>query len=229
MFSQKTLDFLFENRLRNSRSWFLEHKDEYTEYVLRPLTEMAVALTPAVSSIDDLIVTIPRVDKTISRIYRDVRFSHDKSLYREEMWLSFKRDKNAYPRYPEFFFALWPGGFSYGCGYYRASAETMETMRALIVKRDPAFARARTDYEAQQVFVMEGEMYKRSRYPDQPENIRNWLDRKNICFTAQSADISLLFSDALPQTVGERYKTLTSVYRFFTYIEERKWKNSSGC
>ena len=28
-FSQKTLEFLFENRLRDSRDWYEEHKDLY--------------------------------------------------------------------------------------------------------------------------------------------------------------------------------------------------------
>ena len=28
-FSAKTLDFLFENRLQDSRDWFLDHKDTY--------------------------------------------------------------------------------------------------------------------------------------------------------------------------------------------------------
>ena len=35
-FSQKTLDFLFENRLHDSREWFAQHKKEYQELVIQP-------------------------------------------------------------------------------------------------------------------------------------------------------------------------------------------------
>ena len=224
MFSQKTLDFLFENRLRDDKGWFTEHKSTYNEHVLLPLKELATALTPAVSAIDDRIVTTPGVGKTISRIYRDTRFSRDKTIFRDEMWLSFKREKG----YPEFFFALWPGGLSLGCGYYCAPAETMETMRELILQRDPVFMRACADHEAQQTFAMECERHKRTKYPYQPQHIRSWLDRKTICFTAESADVSQLFSDALPQTVGKQFEKLTSIYRFFLHVEERKWKRPCG-
>lgn len=228
MFSQKTLDFLFENRLRDDKGWFTEHRSDYDEHILKPMKELAAALTPAVSTIDDRIVTAPKVGKTISRIYRDTRFSRDKSIFRDEMWLSFKRDKHAFPGYPEFYFALWPGGLSFGCGYYCAPAETMETMRELILQRDPAFMQAVSAYENQRLFVIEGELYKRSKYPDQPENIRSWLDRKSISFTAQSADVSQLFSDTLPQTIGEQFGKLAPIYCFFTHVEERKWKKPYG-
>lgn len=224
MFSQKTLDFLFENRLRDDKGWFTEHRSIYNEHVLLPMKELAAALASAVSAIDDRIVTTPGVGRTISRIYRDTRFSRDKTIFRDEMWLSFKREKG----FPEFFFALWPGGLSLGCGYYCASVETMETMRELILLRDPVFMRACADYEAQQTFVLKGERRKRSRYPDQPEKYRSWLDRKTICFTAESADVSALFSGALPQTVGEQFEKLASIYRFFLRVEERKQKKPCG-
>jgi uncharacterized protein (TIGR02453 family) len=111
MFTQKTLDFLSENRFMNSKEWFSEHKEEYSKYVIQPLAELAAALAPTLSAIDSQIITEPKVDKTISRIYRDVRFSKDKLLYREEMWLSVKRDKKAFPGYPEFFFVVSPPDF----------------------------------------------------------------------------------------------------------------------
>ena len=88
--------------------------------------------------------------------------------------------------------------------------------------------RACAGYEAQQTFAMEGERYKRSKYPDQPEHIRSWLDRKTICFTAESADVSQLFSDALPQAVEKQFEKLASIYRFFLHVEERKWKRPCG-
>ena len=81
-FSPKTLDFLWENRMRNSRDWFEEHKSEYRSYVVEPLCELVEALTPTMLQIDSLFTVDPRVDKTISRIWRDTRYSHDKSLSR---------------------------------------------------------------------------------------------------------------------------------------------------
>ena len=224
MFSQKTFDFLFQNRLINSREWFLEHKAEYQNYVLQPLTDLSVLLAPTVSAIDDLIITEPKVDRTISRIYRDTRFSKDKLLYREEMWLSFRRNKKAYPNYPEFFFVITPGEFLYGSGYYSASPEVMDTIRELILKKDPMFLKALKVYEKQTGFIMEGDLYKRTKYPEQPENIRTWLDRKCICFMYKSSDFSQLFSDGLPDKIIKAYKEMAPLYNFFIYAESRTIK-----
>ena len=66
-FSAKTLDFLFENRLHDSRIWFEEHKEEYQKQVLFPLQELVRQLTPHVLKIDSQFTTEPRVDRTICR------------------------------------------------------------------------------------------------------------------------------------------------------------------
>lgn len=221
MFSQKTFDFLFQNRMNNSKEWYTEHKSDYNDYVLKPLADLATELAPAISAIDSHIVTEPKVDKTISRIYRDTRFSKDKMLYREEMWLSFRRDKKAFPNYPEFFFVVMPNEYIYGCGYYAATADAMDSVRRLILDDHPMFLKALKAYENQSDFVIDGDVYKKSKYPNQAENIRTWLDRKSICFMCKSTDFSLLFSDNLSEKLASTYKQMEPIYNFLTYAESR--------
>lgn len=222
MFSEKTIAFLAENAIRNSREWFNENKALYTEYVLEPLMELVVRLSPTVHNIDPLLICEPRVDRSISRIYRDVRFSRDKSLFRDVMWTIFIRDKKIYQGLPAFFFELGPGGFRYGAGYYIAGTDTMESIRSMILKNDPAFKKARATYEAQDLFSMEGEKYKRKKYPDMPLPVQEWLDRKTICFIHDSTDMAALYSEDLPDTIAEGFKLLVPIYNFLIKAEERK-------
>lgn len=222
VFSQKTIDFLVENRLRNDKEWYSEHKNEYNEYVLQPLKELCIALSPNISSIDDFIVTEPKVDKTISRIYRDTRFSNNKLLYRDEMWLSFKRDKQYYPHYPEFYIVATPKTLFYGCGYYATLPETMNSIRKLILDNDPVFLKALQAYEKLNTFHIDGEKYKKSHYPEQSDKIRDWLDRKNISFTKTCSDFSILFSEELPQIIAEDFRQTESIYNFFLYAESKR-------
>ena len=42
-FSPKTIDFLIENRLHDSREWFESHKKEYRDFVISPLRELVIA------------------------------------------------------------------------------------------------------------------------------------------------------------------------------------------
>lgn len=221
MFSEKTFDFLMENRFMNSKEWFHEHKDIYDEYVLKPLTELAIEMAPTMEMLDPTIVTIPKINKVLSRIYRDTRFSKDKSLFRESMWLSFKKDKKEFRHFPEFFVILNPQMLIYGCGYYYMQPETVDAMRELIEENHPLFRKALKAYEGQNIFTLEGEMYKRSKYPGYDENIRNWLDRKCVCFSHYSTDFSLVFSDKLGETVCNDLVKMKDIYDFLILAENR--------
>lgn len=222
--SAKTLDFLAKNRLRNSRSWYLEHKGDYQEYVLAPLMELVQRLGPVAKQIDPILITEPKVDRTISRIYRDTRFSRDKSLYRDVMWCTFNRDKKAFHCPPCLFFEFSPDGFRYGCGYYRATTQTMDAIRQLILEKDPLFQKAYTAMNSQSVFQLEGESYKRSRFPSQPEHLKQWLDCKNIGYIHNSKDFGLLFSDSLWEALAEGFLLLAPFYQFLCRAEARTHK-----
>lgn len=221
MFSPQSFDFLMENRFNNSKEWFHEHKDIYDEFVLKPLAELAVEMTPTIEALDPTIITVPKINKVLSRIYRDTRYSKDKTLFRESVWLSFKKDKKQFPHYPEFFVVITPQVMMYGCGYYWMQPETVKAMRELIVCNHPAWQKALKCYERQSVFTLEGDMYKRSKYPDYPENIRNWLDRKNICCTKYTTDFDLVFSDTLGKKLCEDIVLMKDVYDFLVLCEQK--------
>lgn len=80
--SRETLEFLFENHLQDSKAWFDAHRDVYQRAVLEPMQELSDALAPEMLKIDPQFVTQAKVGKTISRLRRDTRFTHDPSLYR---------------------------------------------------------------------------------------------------------------------------------------------------
>ena len=219
--TENALSFLFENRVMDIKSWFLEHKAEYDALVLQPLRELVSALTPALLAIDPLLICEPKVGRSISRIYRDTRFSHDKSIFRDVMWCLFIREKKLYNGLPGFFFEFSPRGFRYGCGYYQASSAAMDAMRAMIVGGEPAFKAALHAFSKQSVFHLEDSRYKRSRHPDQPEDRREWLDQRNLCFIADSEDFDLLFSDALSDRLAQDFALLAPMYAFMMSAEAR--------
>ena len=221
MFTPKTIDFLVENRIMNSREWYAAHREDFRRLVFEPLAQLVCEVAPAVSAIDPLIVTEPKTDKTISRIYRDTRYSNDKLLYREEMWFSLKRDKRRFPHYPEFFFVLGPNGFSYGCGYYEMSRAALDNFRRLILLRDPAAEAALDAFREQDRFELGGGKYKRTRYPDQPEERREWLDRRgDVRLIRHGRDARLLFSDRLGETLSRDFSLARPVYELFLLAED---------
>ncbi len=214
-FSPRTLDFLFENSLNDSKIWFNEHRDEYNEYVAEPFKEFTQALTPAMKNIDELITCVK-----ISRIYRDARYSRGKSVFRENMWCTFGRVRDLYKSLPAFYFDVSGNGFEYGCGFYTASSETMNNMRSMITSGSPYFAAALEAFKSQSVFELYGDKFKRNRFPDESEEKCDWLNRKTIGLTALSKDWELLFSDRLYEKVAADFTAAAPVYDFFMRAEE---------
>jgi len=95
----------------------------------------------------------------------------------------------------------------------------MAIMREMILENHPLFLNALKCYESQDTFVMGGEMYKRSKFPDQPEHLKYWLDRKNIFFECSQNDFKLAFSKALPDVLKKGFTTLKPIYDFLCAVE----------
>lgn len=222
MLTQKSVEFLKENAMRNDREWFHAHRTDYEELILRPLSDLVMCLADDMEKIDSFIITAPKIGQTISRIYRDTRFSANKALYRDHIWVSLRRSKKSFPHYPEFYFGFGDSEMFSGMGYYCAEARLMDCMREAVIRRDDRFMKALAEVECQDVFTIDGNMYKRSRYPDEPENLRQWLDRKSICFTKSSVDLTPMFSSDYADVLAEDFKKLTETYRFLIYCEGLK-------
>ena len=212
-FTEETVEFLIVNRINDSKLWFQDHREDYLRLVRRPFEALVDALAPTVAEIDPMLVVKP--NRCISRIYRDTRFSHDKSIFRDHMWIAFDRDHKEFPEAPGFYFALDPDGWYYGCGYYEAPPKVLEALRAMILADDPDAKKAMAAYKKQKVFEIEGKMYKRSRFPDESEEKRLWLDRRDINFGHSEDGFARLARDEdfIPE-IEAGFRTLVPMYEF---------------
>lgn len=212
-FTEETLEFLVMNKLSDSREWFHAHHDEYERLVVEPLAELVCALTPAMAEIDPNIICVPKVGKTISRIWRDTRRGPELPIYRDVTWLTFLRAKQQ--GLPGFWFEFSPRAMRWGCGWYQTDPATMAAFRELILRDDPAWRAALRAYKKQDRFVLEDERYKRSRFLDETPERREWLDLKSICLTHNEPDLESLFSDGLAGLLAEDFKRITPAYELF--------------
>lgn len=97
---------------------FEANKYDYQEYLLKPFKQLVNDLGCFMLSIDPLLETTPAVDKTISRIYRDTRFSKDKTPYKSSMWFSFRRPGRDSKEDPVYFFEISGDRYCYGMGFF---------------------------------------------------------------------------------------------------------------
>jgi uncharacterized protein (TIGR02453 family) len=79
-FPPAALSFFRALRRHNNREWFLAHKEEYLHNVKEPMTALVLALGEELRKFAPELWTDPA--KAIYRIYRDIRFSPDKTPYK---------------------------------------------------------------------------------------------------------------------------------------------------
>ncbi len=212
-FSEATLDFMALNRVMNSREWFHEHRDEYLSLVVEPIAELVEDMAPEMWKIDPSLIIMPKVGKSISRIWRDTRRGPELPIYRDVMWITLLRAK--YEGYPSFWFEFSPRCLRWGCGWYQTDPAIMDCIRGMILSHDPDWRAALAAFEAQKVFRLDDERYKRSRHPDAPENERAWLDQKSLCLTHEETRLDRLYSDKLAATLTRDFRRIAPVYEFF--------------
>ena len=221
LITDQALDFLFINRINNSREFYQEHKQEYRTLVVEPLAWLVEELTPAIKSIDHNIDCTPKIGKCISRVHRDTRFSYDKSLYRDTAWISFMRQKKLYNGLPGFFFEISPRFVRWGMGYYCASKEAMESFRELVAQDHKLFRATVKMAKSNPQLTLEGDSYKRSKRPDLSAVQQEYINKKSVCFIRYE-DISILQREDLVRLVEKDFLSLKPAYELFMLAETRK-------
>jgi len=216
-FSPETLEFLRNLERNNHKAWLDAHKQDYQQYLLAPLQGLAGALGETMLAIDPWVEVTP--NRTISRIYRDTRFAKDKSPYKTTMWITFKRPNKDWKDAPAYFFELAPHSYRYGMGFYSASKATLDRLRAAIDHTPEEFLKAIAFYPKQQVFVVEGEKYKKLLDKSNPQNIQEWYQRKNLYLVCNREADERLFSKELFEDLRTGFHLLAPFYHYLWQVK----------
>ena len=218
-FSRKTLKFLRGLKANNDKAWFQSHRADYEEFVLQPLRDLVTDLGDIMLDIDPRFEITPAVNKTISRIYRDTRFSKDKSPFRSTVWITFKnRSKDWTTRVCGYFFELSVDSYRYGMGFYNAAPAIMNKFREMIDEDPKDFLKAISFFDRQKTFMLEGEKYKRIIDKTKPEKIQTWYQRKNMYLVCNRKIDDTLFSRKLADDLTYGFGLISPLYLYLQKI-----------
>ncbi|HXK16872.1 MAG TPA: DUF2461 domain-containing protein [Polyangiaceae bacterium] len=113
-----TVKFLNELSRHNEKPWFDEHRSDYDEFFMAPAKELVEALAKPLKKLDPKLQAQPRVNGSIMRINRDVRFSKNKAPYKDHLdlffWSGLKKGWDS----SGFFFRLTPSKLLLGGGMH---------------------------------------------------------------------------------------------------------------
>lgn len=138
--SSSTFDFLRALKENNNREWFNAKKDAYEEAKTN-IENFIQSLIHKLADFD------PHIEKSISakqclfRIYRDVRFSKDKSPYKTWFAAGISLDGRKLDG-PEYYIHLEPANSFIAVGYWRPKKEHLELIRQEIDYNLSAFEKA---------------------------------------------------------------------------------------
>ncbi len=217
-FSQAGLNFLQDVWINNSKSWFEQHRAIYDNELIKPFRLLVTQLADEMLKIDSQFEIRPAIGKTISRIHRDTRFSKDKSLYRNRLWLTFKRPNRDWKEAPAYFFELSSDGYRYGLGYYCASKPMMDLFREQILNDSKQFLQ--TIRCVKKPFELVGESYKRPLIKEQDAKIATWYNRKNLAVMATENNVQDVFNADLAKKLSRGFKSLLPLYDYLMFLEE---------
>ncbi len=223
-FSPEGLDLLIENRMQNSKAFYEESKPKIKHLVQEPFYALIAEMAPTMLEIDSSFVIQPH--RMLSRVRRDTRYTKDKSLYRDHMWITFGRMKGAFAARPCYYFEIAPTYWAYGCGYYQAPPQEMQYARELMLAEDKRFLEA--FHCVQPPFSLYGDSYKRPRFPDAPAIYQPWLNRKNLGVMAEFTDHSSVLDGTFVKKMLSDMKQIAPLYHFLCTIKENTTAQERG-
>jgi uncharacterized protein (TIGR02453 family) len=218
-FSRKMFTFLRDLGRNNDKAWFEAHRPIYEQHVLQPLRDLVSDMADPMLGIDLSFEVEPAVGKTISRIYRDTRFSKDKSPLRSSMWITFKRSGKDWARYiPGYFLEINPTWYRYGLGFYDAAPDLMVQFRRRIDDDPKSFLKAVAWFSRQDVFTLEGETYKRPVGQDKPESIRTWYQYKSFYLSCNRGIDDVILSPRFAKQLTDHFTMAAPLYHYIRRI-----------
>ena len=128
-FPKGTIAFLKQLEKNNNREWFEAHRQQYEENFLIPAEDFIIEFGAKLSKIAPDIIAIPKIDKSIFRLHRDVRFSKNKLPYKTNLGMYFWEGERSKMECPGFYVHVDTKTVFVGSGIYEFTKETLEIYR----------------------------------------------------------------------------------------------------
>ncbi len=127
MATQNILKFISELKINNNREWFAQNKTWY-EQVKGEFEQLSKQLIVEIAKFDDEIKTVEAKD-CVFRIYRDTRFSHDKTPYKTHFGVFIAAAGGRKSQRGGYYLHLDPAGCFVGSGVWCPEPNLLKALR----------------------------------------------------------------------------------------------------
>jgi uncharacterized protein (TIGR02453 family) len=224
-FSPEAIEFLRALKRNNRRDWFQPRKEKYEALIKAPMLEFVAGVNEELARFAPAYVTPP--EKAVYRIYRDTRFSPDKTPYKTHVAAIFPRNTAAKREGAVFYLHFTATELLAFAGVYSPDRDELLAYRSLLRDNHEEFETILNNKSLRKlVGGLQGE--QRSRMPkgfpvDHPAEA---LLRQKQWYLESTLDIGLLTTPRAVPELAKRFAVMAPMVEFmnrpFAQKEKRK-------
>ncbi len=161
-FTPATFAFLRDLAENNDREWFQAHKERYEQEVREPGLQFIRDFAPHLQKISPFFRADDRKSGgSMFRIFRDIRFSKDKSPYKTHTGIQFRHVDGKDAHAPGFYLHLEPKRVFVGVGSWHPAGEALAMIRDRMVRHPDDWKKVVTNRAFARQFELTGDFLKR--------------------------------------------------------------------
>jgi len=214
-FTKATFTFLKDLTENNEREWFRQNKHRYEDHVRDPAIRFITDFGDHLKTLSEHFRSDPRtVGGSMFRVYRDARFSKDKTPYKTFIGIQFRHALGKDAHAPGYYLHIDRGECFAGAGMWHPDSPSLKKIREAIVEDPQAWKRIAGAKRFRDTYVLEGDRLKRPPKgcnPDHP--LVEDLKRKDFIGVARIPR-KMITDPKLPQELAKVFRIGTSLVEF---------------
>lgn len=162
MFSTATFSFLDDVAANNNRAWFEANRSRYESVVREPALEFIAAMGPLLDRFAPSFRAEPRkVGGSLMRVFRDTRFSRDKTPYKTNIGIQFRHSLGKDVHAPGFYLHVSTRECFLGAGCWHPEADALGRIRQRVAEDPERWFAARDDRKFGRHWTLAGDSLTR--------------------------------------------------------------------
>jgi len=216
-FPPQALSFFWQLARNNRRDWFQPRKALYDEHVRGPMLDLIERVNDDLRSFAADHVTEPA--RAVYRIYRDTRFSKDKTPYKTHIAAIFPRP--GLPRHAGagFYFSVSHTGVEIAGGMYMPGPEELAAVRQVLARGDKPIRKLIASPALRRLMgELQGTSLARVPRGYDPDHAAADLLRRKQFFFGKELPANVALAAGLRREVSARFRAMAPVVHFLNAI-----------
>lgn len=214
-FSIDAIKFLDSLRKNNNRQWFEKNKHNYESLVREPALQFIEAMVEPMQKISPhFLVQAKKTGGSLMRVYRDIRFSKDKTPYKTNIGIQFGHEKGKDVHAPGYYLHIEPNEVFIGAGIWRPDPKTLVNIRKKIANKPNEWTKIVSDKYMSKSFSQAGDRLKRPpRGYDADHPLIDDIKRKDHILVA-NLDLDFVTKRTLCSNLGKLFQECSPYMNF---------------